>query len=75
MTDRFPNAPVTVTLTGEEWFAIAAVLTYGRKALAPHSVATFHSACTKLANQVSGADRAIASGRRPHLHLVDGSSQ
>lgn len=69
MTD-FPNAPVGVTLTGEEWTMIIAVLARGRDGLSDHGRRVYRRAADKLAAQVCTASDRHAHGAAIGLHLV-----
>jgi hypothetical protein len=57
--DRFSKMDVTVTLTGEEWFAIVSRL--ARKELSRKGAQVYLSAQDKLQEQLSAASEAARS--------------
>lgn len=65
----FPKAPVTVTLTGEEWTAVLTRLALPADALSPYGRAVYRSAQAKLADQIGAASDRCAAGvpARPQL--------
>lgn len=66
----FPQAAVGVTLTGEEWTTIIAVLARGRDGLSDHGRGVYRRAADKLAAQVCTASDRHAGGQAIGLHLV-----
>ena len=56
--DRFGKQNVTVTLTGEEWFAIIA--TGAGKSLSPEGRKIYRTAAKKMGEQVVAASNAAA---------------
>jgi hypothetical protein len=50
MPDRFGKTDVTVTLTGEEWFALLAK--FDKRPLSPHGAAILKVAADKLSQQI-----------------------
>jgi hypothetical protein len=69
MTD-FPSAPVGVTLTGEEWTTIIAVLARGRDGLSDHGRGVYRRAADKLAAQVCTASDRHVRGEPTGPRLV-----
>lgn len=69
---EFPQTSVAVTLNGEEWTTLIAVLAHGRDSLSDHGRRVYRRAADKLASQICGASDRIARGEmRGHLHLVE----
>lgn len=66
----FPNSPVGVMLTGEEWTTVIAVLARGRDSLSDHGRAVYRRAADKLAAQVCTASDRHARGVALGLRLV-----
>ena len=61
---RFGKVPVTITLTGEEWFAFLC-RTVGRE-LSPLGASTYNQAAASLSEQLQAASRA---------HLLKGGAR
>jgi hypothetical protein len=59
MPDRFSKTDVTVTLTGEEWFALLARI--AKRPLSPEGAAIYHDATIKLQQQILAASDRLKS--------------
>lgn len=67
---KFPQAPVTVTLTGTEWTTIMARLAVGERSLSRTGRAIYRDAARKLADQVVAASDACHAGIKRGPRLV-----
>lgn len=69
----FPKAPVTVTLTGEEWTAVLTRLALPEGALSSYGRTVYRSAQQKLADQIGEASDRCAAGAPARPQLVRAS--
>lgn len=60
MLDRFGKTDVTVTLTGEEWFALLARIT--KRSLSPEGASIYNTAVGKLSQQILAVSDRVKSG-------------
>jgi hypothetical protein len=70
MKCEFPDAPVTVTLTGQEWTAILIRLAHGKAALSDTGFETYGAAARELAEQVANASDLMHKGVQPGPRLA-----
>ena len=73
MKCEFPDAPITVTLTGQEWTAILIRLAHGKAALSVIGCEAYGVAARELAEQVANASDLIHKGAKlgPRLAVAN----
>lgn len=70
----FPNAPVTVTLTGEEWTAIMVRFSHGKNGLSDQGCELYRQAARKLSDQVAAASDTHRKGVQMGPRLIVANS-